>query len=109
MLLRVFGDYCLRSAVLGGARIRPAHAADSHWAFLRWGRNIVRARTERNLSKIAHTSRPHRRANSATISDAATAEKPWLAARRALAWRVNKPENDDASIIEPIELATNTA
>ncbi len=22
-----FGDYCLRSAVLGGARIRPAHAA----------------------------------------------------------------------------------
>src|SRR5215510_12944516 len=29
------------------------------------GRRIVRARTERDLSKIAHTSRPHRRANSA--------------------------------------------
>jgi putative ABC transport system substrate-binding protein len=25
--LTVIGDYCLRSAVLGGARIRPAHAA----------------------------------------------------------------------------------
>ena len=29
------------------------------------GRRIVRAPTERDLSKIAHTSRPHRRANSA--------------------------------------------
>jgi glyoxylase-like metal-dependent hydrolase (beta-lactamase superfamily II) len=27
MKLIAFGDYCLRSAVLGGARIRPAHAA----------------------------------------------------------------------------------
>jgi hypothetical protein len=25
--LTAFGDYCLRFAVLGGARIRPAHAA----------------------------------------------------------------------------------
>jgi hypothetical protein len=25
--LTVVGDYCLRSAVLGGARMRPAHAA----------------------------------------------------------------------------------
>jgi hypothetical protein len=66
MLLTVFGDYCLRSAVLGGARIRPAYAADSRWAFLRsGGKNIIRARTERNLSKIAHSSRPHRSANSA--------------------------------------------
>src|SRR6266568_7071377 len=33
---------------------------DSHWAFLRFeGRSIVRARTERSLSKIAHSSRPH--------------------------------------------------
>jgi len=57
------------------------------------------------LTPVGHTAGQI----AATISEAATAEKPWLAARRALAWRVNKPENDDASIVEPIELATNTA